>query len=100
MLPDYFNIDNSDFMLQTNRVIHEHNTRQGNRIHIARTNHKYADKCIRHSIPKTVNSTNNNIIDKINTHSLQGFSKYIKTIYLQSYSDTCTLYNCYVCNNR
>ncbi len=98
MVPEYFSSDNSDFNLLTNSSIHEHNTRQRNKLHIAKTYHKYADKCIRHNIPKTVNNTNSNILDKINTHSIQGFSKYIKTIYIQNYSNTCAIQNCYICN--
>ncbi len=38
-------------------------------------------------------------IDKINTHSLQGFSGYIKTNYLQCYLENCTIMDCYVCKN-
>ena len=96
---EYFSSDNADFNFLTNSNIHEHNTRQRNRLHIARTSHKYADKCIRHSIPKTVNNTDNIILDKINTHSMQGFSKYIKITCIQNYKDTCDILNCYICNN-
>ncbi len=97
-VPEYFSSNNSDFNLLTNNSIHEYNTRQGNKLHTERTKHKYADKCIRHSIPKTVNSTSNNILDKINTHSMQGFSKYIKNIYIENYNITCAIQNCYICN--
>ncbi len=38
------------------------------------------------------------IINKIDTHSLQGFSKYIKIKILESYNEDCTLHNCYICN--
>ncbi len=43
--------------------------------------HEYAKKCIRYSIPNTINSTTSNIVDKIYTHSMQGFSGYIKVYY-------------------
>ncbi len=46
--------------------------------------HEYARKYIRYNIPSTVNSTPTNIIEKIYTHSMQGFSKYIKQNILQS----------------
>ncbi len=97
MLPEYFSPNCADFNFMTNNNVHNHNTRQRNRLHIVRTNHKYADKCVRHSIPITLNNTPNNIKDKIYTHSLQGFSKYIKNIYIQNYNDNCFIPNCYVC---
>ncbi len=40
--------------------------------------HEYAKKCIQYSIPNTINNTTPNIVDKIYTHSMQGFSEYIK----------------------
>ncbi len=43
-----------------------------------RSMHEYVRKCIRYNIPSTVNSTPTNIIEKIYTYSMQGFSKYIK----------------------
>ena len=98
MLPEYFSSANNDFNFITNSSVHNHNTRQRNMLHIARTKHKYAEKCIRHSVPITVNNTPNNIKDKIYTHSLQGFSKYIKNMYIQDYSDICTIQNCYICS--
>ena len=97
MLPEYFSSDNTEFNIVPNSV-HNNNTRQGNSLHILRTNHKFADKCIRFSVPKTINDTPNNIKEKVNSHSLQGFSKYIKIMYLQKYSDTCNIHNCYICN--
>ncbi len=36
--------------------------------------------CVRFDIPKIVNNCLNSILDKTNTHSLQGFSGYIKQI--------------------
>ncbi len=96
-LPEYFNKANDDFNLITNNDVHEHNTRQRNRLHIIRTNHKYAEKCIRHSIPHTINNTPDIIKNKINTHSLQGYSKYIKNTYIQGYNENCTIHNCYIC---
>ncbi len=47
-------------------------------IHEAKTNHTFANNCVRFDIPKIVNVTPNSILDKIYTHSLQVFSGYIK----------------------
>ncbi len=55
-------------------------TRMQHKSHIYRHNHEYANKRIRYDIPNVVNNTPHNIIDNIYTHSLQGFSRYVKTI--------------------
>ncbi len=40
--------------------------------------HEYAKMCFRYNIPNTVNNITTNIIDNIYTHSMQGFTGYIK----------------------
>ncbi len=56
-----------------------------NNIHHPIDKHAFAKNCVRFDIPRIVNNCPNCIIDKINTHSLQGFSGYIKAHFLQSY---------------
>ncbi len=73
-------------------------TRLQGKIHQWGPMYEYARKCIRYNIPSTVNSTPTNIIEKIYTHSMEGFSKYIKQNILQSYQENCTIYNCYICH--
>ncbi len=63
--------------------IHSHGTRSQGKIHQWKPMHEYARKCIRYKFSSTVNITPTNIIDKIYTHSMQGFSKYIKQNVLQ-----------------
>ncbi len=60
--------------------------------------HEYARKCLRYHIPFVIN--NAEIIDKIDTHILQGFAGYIKLRILQSYQDNCTLLDCYTCSRN
>ncbi len=55
-----------------------------------------AKKCIRYNIPNTVNNIATNIIDKIYTHSMQGFMGYVKQSLLQFYQQSCTITNCYI----
>ncbi len=50
---------------------------------------------IRYQIPKVINSTPMEILRKINTHSLQGFSRYIKHTIIQSYQELFTKQNDY-----
>ncbi len=55
-----------------------HFTRAPGNLHIMRRKHDYARCCIRYRISVIVNESPPEIINKIDTHSLQGFSKYIK----------------------
>ena len=76
-LPAYF-----DSLVITNiNLVHQHNTRASMNLFTPRVNHEFAKKGIRHCIIKTVNDTPALIKDKIHTHSLQGFSIYIKKYY-------------------
>ncbi len=74
-----------------NSDIHDHETRIQHNIHELKTRHDYAKRCIRFDLPKVINSTPRQILDKINTHSLQGFSGYIKQHILISYQESYTL---------
>ncbi len=71
------------FVLIQNNEVHQHNSRHKNKMHITRTNHKYANKCLRYNIPYTINSTPKHILDKIHTHTIQSFSSSIKQLYHQ-----------------
>ncbi len=84
--------------LQPNNNIHSHYTRNHDNLHIRRVNHEFAKQCIRFNIPLLINCTQPTIKDKLHTHSLQGFSKYVKNIYINQYEAHCTIINCYVCN--
>ncbi len=56
--------------LLPNRDTHDHAKRRQTNIHQTRTYHEYAKKCIRHNLPKTINTTPNCILDKIETYML------------------------------
>ncbi len=83
---------------QPNTETHDHATRIQHNIHHPMSKHAFAKNCIRSDIPITVNNSPNFILDKIYTHSLQGFTSYIKAHILQSYQENCTIVDCYVCN--
>ena len=80
-----------------NSTIHDHNTRRQNKLHITRTNHEYAKRCIRHNIPRTINNTTALIINKIDTHCQTGFVTYAKMHYIRLYIEHCEITNCYIC---
>ncbi len=82
------------------RDTHDHATRTQANIHQARTNHKYAKKCIQHNIPKTINTTPNCILEKIETYSLQVYAGYFKMVTLDSYQVVCFIPHCYICSRN
>ncbi len=85
-------------LVYTSSSIHNYETRTQHKIYMLKPNHEYAKNCTRYDIPTTVNNTPNNIIEKIHTHSLQGYSGYIKQHFIQTYHETCSIVNCYICS--
>ena len=77
--------------------IHKYNTRKRNKLDTQRTNTKIADNCLRNYLPKVINNTDTKIIEKVFSHSFQGFTWYIKQNFINSYETTCTINKCYVC---
>ena len=56
-------------------------------------------KCLRCYLPNFINNSSQQVLDKINTHSYEGFSFFIKRTKLNSYRIECTVQNCYICSN-
>ena len=83
-----------------NSNIHNHNTRGANELHKNRCIHVFAQKSLKLNITNIVNDTPHIILDKIDTHSLNGFTNYVKLFLLQTYQDTCTVPNCYICSHK
>ena len=81
-----------------NSNIHNHNTRGTNALHKNRCLHVFAQKSLKLNITNIVNDTPHIILEKIDTHSLNGFTNYVKLFLLQTYQDTCTVPNCYICS--
>ncbi len=79
---------------------HDYATRTKHNIWLMKTDHAYAKHCIRVNLPKVINSSPSQILDKIYTHSLQGFSGYIKLKCIKSYKETCSIVNCYICSRQ
>ena len=78
--------------------IHDYNTRQQLDIHQPVVRHEYAKRSLRFDLPKVINNTPTIILDKIHTHSLKGFSCYIKNYFIQNYDEICRIENCYICS--
>ena len=95
-LPKYF--QNIPFVPRNE--LHNYNTRDNHMLHIHVKKHNFAQKCIRQSIPKLLSSTPFRIKQKLHTHSLTGFSNYVKQFYISKYLNGCTLRSCYICNRN
>jgi hypothetical protein len=81
-----------------NTEFHDYATRTRHNLHHPVSKHTFAKNCLRYQIPTIVNNSPNSILDKIHTHSIQGFSGYIKAHFLESYQEVCILMDCYICN--
>ena len=93
LLPNYL----QNFQIPRHSDLHNYPTRNRSQMLPAQTRTHMALKCIRHAMVKFVNSSPNCILDKVQTHSHQGFKLYIKKYLLSNYKVTCDLQNCYVC---
>ena len=65
---------------------------------LIKLNMLFAQKCLRHSLPLLLNNLPEIVNEKRISHSTQGFVKYVKLYFLQSYQVACTVQDCYVCN--
>ena len=89
-----------DWEFISNVNIHLHDTRTSSKMHTVRTKHEFAKKCLKYNLPHSINahSINAIVVEKIQTHSLRGFTTYAKQFHIQKYTDTCAIQNCYSCN--
>ena len=94
-LPSYFN----SFRLTSQDQIHTYGTRHNYIIPANVTRTQFAQNCLRNKLPMVINSSDPNIIQKIDTHSYKGLSWYLKTITTRNYSFVCNIENCYTCTN-
>ncbi len=62
--------------------------------------HLLLPKTVHFNIPITINTSPTCIFDKVYTHSLRGFSGYIKAFMLQFYWENCIFVDYYVCNTQ
>ena len=91
-VPAYFN----DYV-DLNRI-HSHDTRYNHIIPRNVTRTHTAQKCLRNYMSSVINSCESSILNKVNSHSYNGFSNYAKSIMIMKYDDHCLLNNCYICN--
>ena len=96
-LPEYF----IQIQFIFNNQQHQHNTRTCQNVIVQRVNHEFAKRnIIQYSAALTYNTSPTNIIEKLYSHSFEGFSLYIKRLTIQSYNGMCTVANCYSCRRN
>ena len=95
-LPSYF----YSFNIVTQGSQHTYNTRQSEQIRTERTRAEYCDNRLRIYLPGLVNSAPLHLLERIATHSIQGFSFGIKYHFLNSYPTECSIVNCYICHRN
>ena len=79
--------DDHNYNIRSNKLFHTHKTRT-----------KMAENSLRNVLPKLLNETSPSILDKIATHSFEGYIFFIKRTILDQYNIRCTIHNCYTCN--
>ena len=95
LLPKYF----MSFRCSPRSSIHDHDTRYASQIDTISTRTIMASNRIRCRLPDIINSTTESIFNKIETHSLHGFSQFAKRFFIYQYPTHCFEINCYVCRN-
>ena len=63
-----------DWEFISNVNIHLHDTRTSSKTHTVRTKHEFAKKCLKYNLPHSINATPAIVVEKIQTHSLRGFT--------------------------
>ena len=94
-LPQYFTN-----MFKKELTTHSYNTRNRDAEIPNNPKHRLLQSSIRYSIPETLKIMPVCIIDKLTTHSLNGLSTYMKKHILNTYSELCTIADCYTCSNQ
>ena len=93
-LPSYFL---SNFTLIRGGDLHQYHLRS-NDYRPETIRRQSTKKRLRLFLPTLLNTTPNELLGKVYTHSLGSFKYRSKTLYLDSYSDRCTKARCYVCS--
>ena len=81
----------------TQGSIHDYNTRQRDDIRTTRVCINLTEKRLRNYLPKMINSIPNQILNRIDTHSMKGFSSAVKHHLISKYGSECQNESCYVC---
>ena len=87
-----------NFTFQTGLETHNYNTRGCTNLRNPIVKHEFSRKCIRYQLPIVINNTPLIILNKATTHSMTGFTEYIKKFCISKYNTVCNINHCYICN--
>jgi hypothetical protein len=93
VLPHYF----MQFTFPRQLDFHPHSTRNRHLLIIPSLKYEFSKTSIKNRLPKLINDAPDYVLNKITSHSLQGFTFYLRRILTGAYNETCTIPNCYVC---
>ena len=93
-LPRYF--ENS---FPRNSETHHYLTLRNREIQLNQYKTTHGGNTLRYFLPSIISNLPPCIIDKIETHSYDGFSRYVNKFIISSYSSVCEIENCYICEN-
>ena len=94
LLPEYFK---SDGFVPEECQKNYFTRHSQNKYRVPMVRHDFATNGISYRLPIIHNTMPNNFKEKITSHSQDSFKKYIKLKLLESYNETCSVQNCYVC---
>ena len=86
------------FVLTYRYDVHNYDTRNKLCLNTNKVNIKSAENALR-NVTRLINNTPSIIIEKIFSHSLQGFVLYAKQYYINLYNFECSVQNCYICRH-
>ncbi len=103
LLPHYFDtfkfthsLSSTNTLTSTDDADHSYNLRP-RRLQLPRIKHAFATKCLKYQLHCIIRDTTDTILAKVNTHSIKGYSWYIKLGRINNYDPNCNLRFCYVC---
>jgi endonuclease/exonuclease/phosphatase family metal-dependent hydrolase len=79
--------------------IHNYETRASDSLQSFPARHAFVMNSICYRIPSILNECPILIKEKIFSHNIKGFAKYIKDFYITKYSIDCNIVHCYICQN-
>ena len=90
----------TSFNLHTQGSTHDYNTHQRDDIRTNRVRINLTEKCLRNYLPKTINYLPNQILNRIDTNSMDGFACAVKHHLISKYGMECQNESCYVCQRQ
>ena len=76
-----------------------YNLRARGPLELANPSNVSGEKCLRCYLLNFINNSVSEVLDKVNSHSYEGFSFFIKRTKVNSYRINCTVPDCYICSN-